>query len=338
MYLKYLMGVMIMKSGKKVWENFIEGTSFNNKLIKEDILNSWKRCKAYGVDLYAINQSLLMKPEEKDHYILKSLPEYNDIGFKEFGHIVENLNLNISIYDKKAKLKYIVNYDEKFDQLYPKIGYFKSASEQDIGTNSTCLALKENKAFMVIGSEHYNYCFHSFSCAAAPFYDHNNHVAGTINASFAHTSINQDTINIIYSLARIYERLIIKKIPQKEDNQPIKIKRNTLANVTFHDIVGTSKKIHEVKDIARKASRVDASVLIYGESGSGKEVFASAIHNASRRKDMPFVAINCGAIPADLIESELFGYEPGAFTGAVKKGKKGLLEYASGGTLFLDEV
>lgn len=329
---------MVLKSNKKVWENFIDGASFNDKLIKEDILNSWKRCKEYGVDSYTFNPSFLMKPEEKKEYILKCLPEYNDVGFKEFYHIVENLNLNISIYDKKARLKYIVNYEEKFDQLYPKIGYFKSADEQDIGTNSTCLALIENKAFMVIGSEHYNYCFHSYSCAAAPFYDNNNQVAGTINASYVNSSINQDTINIIYSLARIYERLILKRKPHKADGKPIKIKRNNLANLVFDDIVGTSKAINEVKDVARKAAGVDASVLIYGESGSGKEVFASAIHNASRRRDMPFVAINCGAIPADLIESELFGYEPGAFTGAVKKGKKGLLEYASGGTLFLDEV
>jgi transcriptional regulator with PAS, ATPase and Fis domain len=85
-------------------------------------------------------------------------------------------------------------------------------------------------------------------------------------------------------------------------------------------------------------AQTDATVLLYGESGVGKELFARAIHQSSKRKDKPFIAINCGAIPAALFESELFGYQGGAFTGAEKKGKPGKLELAHGGTLFLDEV
>ena len=90
--------------------------------------------------------------------------------------------------------------------------------------------------------------------------------------------------------------------------------------------------------MARRVAKIDSNVLITGESGTGKELFAHSIHNASRRCLKPFVKINCGAIPAELFESEMFGYEEGAFTGAKRSGKKGKFEHANGGTLLLDEI
>lgn len=108
------------------------------------------------------------------------------------------------------------------------------------------------------------------------------------------------------------------------------------AKYRFEDIIGSS--LDEVKEKARKMAAVDAAVLIEGETGTGKEMFANAIHRVSSRRDFPFVAINCSSLPEDLLESELFGYEEGAFTGARKSGKSGLFELADGGTLLLDEV
>ncbi len=107
---------------------------------------------------------------------------------------------------------------------------------------------------------------------------------------------------------------------------------------TFETMIGRNKKFLEVKQIAEKAAKNDFSVLILGDTGTGKEVFAHSIHFASERKEKPFIRVNCAAIPADLIESELFGYEEGAFTGAKKGGKIGKFEMAHGGTLFLDEI
>ncbi|MCR4401623.1 MAG: sigma 54-interacting transcriptional regulator [Firmicutes bacterium] len=110
------------------------------------------------------------------------------------------------------------------------------------------------------------------------------------------------------------------------------------ARFTFDDIVGQSPALLDAVKLAKSASRTESRILLCGESGTGKDLFAQAIHNASARKDGPFVAINCGAVPTELIESELFGYEEGAFTGARRGGKPGKFELAEGGTLFLDEV
>lgn len=106
----------------------------------------------------------------------------------------------------------------------------------------------------------------------------------------------------------------------------------------FDEIIGISDKMIEVKERAKKAAIGASTVLILGESGTGKEVFARAIHSYSKRSEKPFIAINCAAIPESLLESELFGYEEGAFTGAKKGGKIGKFELANGGTIFLDEI
>ncbi|KAA3614150.1 MAG: sigma-54-dependent Fis family transcriptional regulator [Calditrichaeota bacterium] len=108
-------------------------------------------------------------------------------------------------------------------------------------------------------------------------------------------------------------------------------------NFDCREIIGNSKKLFEILKIASKISATNASVIILGENGTGKELIAQAIHKNSRRAEKPFVAINCSAIPRDLLESELFGYESGAFTGA-NKSKEGKFELANGGTLFLDEI
>lgn len=114
--------------------------------------------------------------------------------------------------------------------------------------------------------------------------------------------------------------------------------KNFVAEYQFADILGSSKEIVEAKRIAQEMAAFDATVLITGESGTGKELFAQSIHNKSERKKGPFVAINCAALPSNLVESELFGYVEGAFTGAQKKGKRGLFEMAHRGTIFLDEI
>lgn len=114
--------------------------------------------------------------------------------------------------------------------------------------------------------------------------------------------------------------------------------KGLVAKYHFSDIIGESKALREAVETAEKFSKVDSNILLLGESGTGKELMAQSIHNASNRQQGPFVAINCAALPPSLLESELFGYVEGAFTGAARGGKPGLFELAHKGTIFLDEV
>lgn len=111
-----------------------------------------------------------------------------------------------------------------------------------------------------------------------------------------------------------------------------------IAKHRFDEIIGSSTQLQKSVSLAKDFARTDSAILIQGETGSGKEIFAQSIHNGSRRRHGPFVALNCAALPAQILESELFGYVGGAFTGASQKGKAGLFEIAHGGTLFLDEI
>lgn len=111
-----------------------------------------------------------------------------------------------------------------------------------------------------------------------------------------------------------------------------------VVTTSFEKIIGKSEVLSQAKEMAEKVAKSTSTVLILGESGTGKELFARAIHHASHRQNKPFVAINCAAIPEQLLESELFGYEEGAFTGAKKGGKPGKFQLANKGTLFLDEI
>lgn len=116
-----------------------------------------------------------------------------------------------------------------------------------------------------------------------------------------------------------------------------KVLKKTVKKFKGSSIIGETKEINQIKEMIEKVAPSDARVLVTGENGTGKELVARSLHDLSERKGKPFIEVNCAAIPAELIESELFGHEKGAFTSAVKQ-KKGKFELASGGTLFLDEI
>ncbi|MDU4951628.1 MAG: sigma 54-interacting transcriptional regulator [Clostridium cadaveris] len=131
----------------------------------------------------------------------------------------------------------------------------------------------------------------------------------------------------------------ITYIRQLEQNLSKKLReKGQIARYNLDDIVTVSNTMVKCKNLADKVSKTDLTVLITGESGTGKELIAQSIHNNSKRYNQPFVAINCAAMPENLLESELFGYDSGAFTGANKEGKRGVFEQANHGTIFLDEI
>lgn len=148
------------------------------------------------------------------------------------------------------------------------------------------------------------------------------------NGAFDYITKGDDNRKIIPIISRAIEAVNKKK---KTENDSANSK------YSFDSIIGESAEIKQTINIAKKVAETDVSILLTGETGTGKEVFANAIHNASKRKEYPIVAINCSAFSKDLLESELFGYKAGAFTGAVKD-KKGLFEVANQGTIFLDEI
>ena len=135
-----------------------------------------------------------------------------------------------------------------------------------------------------------------------------------------------------------FEGRVIVMNDEKRTSKVVKQRAGLSAKYSFDDIICADLEFQQVIALAKKAAKTDANVLIVGESGSGKEMFAQAIHNLSARNNAPFVAINCAAIPKDLIESELFGYVDGAFTGAQRGGSFGKFDLANDGTLFLDEI
>lgn len=153
-------------------------------------------------------------------------------------------------------------------------------------------------------------------------------------------------------LSKNYNGIFIMLFPQKENNLILFKEQeffksfsskgrkyyDSKEEYSFENVIGESKEIKKIIEECKKIADNNMNLLITGESGTGKEFFARSIHNSSSRRDYPFIPLNCGAIPRDLIESELFGYEAGAFTGANKQGYTGKFELANGGTIFLDEI
>ncbi|MCJ7657316.1 MAG: sigma 54-interacting transcriptional regulator [Candidatus Atribacteria bacterium] len=154
-----------------------------------------------------------------------------------------------------------------------------------------------------------------------------------IVANIIPIKINNEIVRTVVTFQKVSQ---VQKIEQKI-REKLYLKGNVAEN-TFSDIIGRSQIFRNLKEEAKNYALVDSPVLLYGETGTGKELFAQAIHNCSPRRNKSFVAFNCAALPESLLESELFGYVEGAFTGAKKVGKMGLFEQAHEGTIFLDEI
>ncbi|MGZ3838606.1 MAG: sigma-54-dependent transcriptional regulator [Flavisolibacter sp.] len=150
------------------------------------------------------------------------------------------------------------------------------------------------------------------------------------NGAFDYITKGDDNNKVIPLLSKALEKIQLQKRVQQLESLVGK-------KYSFESIIGNSQPVKDAIALAKKVAPTDATVLLLGETGTGKEVFAQAIHNASTRSSKAFLALNCGAFTKDLLESELFGHKAGAFTGAIRD-KKGLIEEANGGTLFLDEI
>lgn len=236
-------------------------------------------------------------------------------------NILDNIHEAICICDRSGV---IIHWNKSAEKLYSlKAEEVVGTYVEDKFNNPIILkALKEGKAIENI--KHEPIKGKSVILSAIPIYDSENELVAVV-------STDRDITEVV-SLSKQLE-----SVKEKVELLSTAYNREIANNYSFSSIIGKSKKIIDSIALCQKVSSTTASVLITGESGTGKEVFAKSVHEASGRKGQ-FVAVNCSAIPEHLLESELFGYVEGAFTGAVKKGKIGMFEFANNGTLFLDEI
>ena len=208
---------------------------------------------------------------------------------------------------------------------------FQSDEETAIGTHISSL-LRTDSPFGTIPASLKNVL-----ATSSPRYEYVQNLRGSLFAVYTNPlQVDQRPRGAVVTIREISDTNSEK--PKREKRIETSRSRGFKTKYTFENILTHDSELIKKINIARGYARTDATILIEGESGVGKELFAQSIHSGSPRCSEPFVAVNCAAIPAQLLESELFGYENGAFTGAGKNGKKGLFELANHGTIFLDEI
>lgn len=307
--------------------------NYDFSCVREDIYASWQRSKEYNIE-YDTPVRIKKLDEKETKKLIKDKSGLIQVARKHLSKIydiIKPTGFYIFISDERGILLDIIMDDEVKDNFErdPSLVIGASRSERYVGTNAIGTCLFENKPMVFWGEEHYNLVHKKYTCSGAPIRDANGNAIAAISITGKKESYQEHTLAIVISVAAAIE--------EELRQNSVRIKNNN-TTYTFENIIGECEKMKETKELAKQVAGIDTPILLWGESGTGKEVFAQAIHNESMRKNKPFIGINCGAIPKDLIESELFGYDGGAFTGAKISGSMGKLEAANGGTLFLDEV
>ena len=241
--------------------------------------------------------------------------------------MLELLHSGIAIFDNKAKLMFA-------NRTYRKM--YRLADDKYIGLDAIEFFLTARQGIVeVLRTGKANQCA-SVSINGLygvtyrwPLFDNRGEIAGCMTENISVSPFKDKILEV---------QDIIDELDFGDSYARTFSPKQSTRTVTFSTIVGESAPMRLLKERGRRFAQHDEPILVLGENGSGKDMVAQAIHAASPRCNSNFVAVNCAAIPGELMESELFGYEPGAFTGARSTGKQGLFEIASGGTIFLDEV
>jgi transcriptional regulator with PAS, ATPase and Fis domain len=331
------------------WKDFHEREEIHYELIDEIIARSWDRCRHYPLNIdmplssSILNQESLRVKRSSHKPLLIAATEV----FKKICSFRGHRNSVVIISDENGYvLQSFGNSHLQHNGTDLRIVEGMNFSEEKLGTNAVGTAMAEQKALRICTYENLSVSLHGLVGAGSPIFDPKGNLNGAV-AMFetyreGQTYHLQEFVIVIADA--IESRMKVQKCGGKTsfsgygtrngENQTT----GSRIRFTFDDIKSRADSMLNAINVAKISARNDSTILIHGESGTGKEMFAQAIHNYSYRKDKPFVAINAGTIPRDLVESELFGYEEGAFTGAKKSGKKGKFEIADGGTIFLDEI
>lgn len=241
---------------------------------------------------------------------------------------VENSWIGCIIADADGKYVYTNKIYESITGIpgAEMVGSSVEAARQDglLGPHSTTiLAMKEKKE--VVAQQQLK--DRRVIVRGTPYFDEKGKVKYVLSQLFS-----------IEKLNRLYQEIAREKKKGWEHFEKVELRASQVSEGSTDYIIYRSEEMSQVMDQARRLAPTDVTVLLLGESGTGKELVAKFIHQASSRKEQPFIRINCSAIPENLLESELFGYEAGSFTGGSAHGRKGLLEHANGGTVLLDEI
>jgi transcriptional regulator with PAS, ATPase and Fis domain len=311
--------------------------------------------KNNSVEYYNDIQIAITPNEE--HLVPKFIKEIINIGYRQIGYdtfvkLMETGKLNLKLVNRNliAHMNNIVEPNASFRKDYLN-SYLKSEMLDKFIFNSKDAILlidtdynlvysnnKLNKLLKIDNNSNENISLIDYKIYN--FIINDDFESKLIELNGENYSAEKTTLKLIdqivgYSVIFKNEKDIRDLEINLKDNL---IKKGLYAKYTFKDIIYNSEVMKQCISIAKKASLTNYNILIKGESGTGKELLAQSIHNFSNRSNMPFVAINCAALPESLLESELFGYESGSFTGANKHGKLGLFEQANRGTIFLDEI
>ncbi len=230
---------------------------------------------------------------------------------KELELILHSMQQAVIVVDDKNRIK---TFNEKAKKIFPRLKNLTQSNEyHEVISNDILIHDIDNQE------------------------DHRNVLIEVENQKVLATTLITRTNGLYAGAIQMFEKLNdIKQLELKIRKEVFK--KGLIAKHTFSDIITINDEMKNIVQTAAVYARSEGTVLIFGETGTGKELFAQSIHNASHRQKNPFVSLNCGSLSESLLESELFGYEEGSFTGANRGGRAGLLELAHEGTLFLDEV
>jgi transcriptional regulator of acetoin/glycerol metabolism len=333
-----------------------------------DIIASWERSTQAGLHPYRESALPLIGDSEYGKRAEQNgdISELFQFFIKRFTGMLEQLGACSFVCDDAGYILSRVGHGKTltyFDRIVLHEG--ANCSETVIGTNAPGLALVTRKPVVVAADEHYSRRFHTAFCVASPILDDADRLLGCVDITksfdrYISDDLKNDLLNLAISVTDAIRTEIslrnmsrmptaawrgkrrLARAPRNADAVPrlpsMIVAPRDASRTTFGDIVGRSPRFADVVRLARSFSQKEANVLLQGETGTGKELLARAIHNEGTRAGGLFVALNCAAIPVELAESELFGYERGAFTGARAEGQPGKFELAHEGTLFLDEV
>lgn len=322
---------------QSIWKQFMTDGTLNETVMQPIVAQSWKKCRDLGVDPYSRGGTPV------DHQILQQVLEDNAAllqvarpVMQSVYRIIQATHFLLALTDGDGIVLDTIG-DEAILQRSENILFRRGSiwSNAGVGSNAPGIALEYDTPVQMNGAEHYCLSQHTWTCSAAPIHDRTGKIIGCLDVSGPVEAAHPHTLALVISSAFSIERML------KDYHKMVLMRSRVSGNqaiYTFADIMAAAPIMKQAVSRARQYAAYDGSVLIEGESGTGKELFAQAIHTGSNRAGGPFVAVNCASLPRDLIESELFGYEKGAFTGASKNGNPGKFELAEHGTLFLDEI